>query len=154
MDPFLRDYGNHNAPWRHHFPQRPHGQINAYFTIPVAEDNRSLRFKMGEPILQMHFIYIWPHKCTLDINKASQTSFSILTTRSFMSDVSGQQTLPGNFAEEIMNFDLCQKLITSLGFSINWKKTLIPKTTADNVISRVQNQLNQYGACWQRRLNE
>ena len=61
-----------------------------------------------------------------------------------MSDVSGQQTLPGNFAEEIMNFDLCQKLITSLGFSINWKKTLIPKTTADNVISRVQNQLNQH----------
>ena len=42
-----------------------------------------------------------------------------------------------------MNFDLCQKLITSLGFSINWKKTF-PRTTADNILSRVQNQLNQH----------
>ena len=100
---------------------------DAYFSVPVAADDRKyLRFEWAGRVYEYTCLPFGLTSAPWIFTKLFRPVLAYLLQRGvrclmYLDD----KLLLGNSPEEVKeHFNLCQKLITSLGFTINWKKTV------------------------------
>ena len=140
--------GRHSDPEGHYSPQRLHGQTGLKGCLLFRASGRRRQevsqVRVGRQSVRVHMPSIWPHKCTLDIHKAVQTSSSIFTTTgSPLSDVSGRQASSRQLSRGSQGaFQPLSEADHFLGIHHQLEENC-PGTNADNRISGVYYQLNR-----------
>ena len=116
---------------------------DAYFFVPVADNDRKyLRFEWAGRAYECTCLPFGLTSAPWIFTKLFRPVLAYLRQRGvrclmYLDD----KLLLGNSPEEVKeHFNLCQKLITSLGFTINWKKTVQEPTQTIEFLGFISTQ--------------
>ena len=129
---------------------------DAYFSVPVADNYRKyLRFEWASRLYEYTCLPFGLTSAPWIFTKLFRPVLAYLRQRGvrclmYLDD----KLLLGNSPEEVKeNFDLCQKLITSLGFTINWKKTVQQPTQTIEFLGFIINSIDMTLSVSREKLN-
>ena len=138
--------GRYSHPEGHHSLQRLHGQTGPKGCLLFCTGSRQRQeVRVGEQTVRVNMPTIWPHKCTLDIHKAVQTSSNIfMTMGNPLSDVSRRQGPSKQLSRGSQGeFRPLSEADHFLGVHHQLEENC-PTANTDNRISGVHYQLNRY----------